>query len=111
MGSSDLCYSRHCPINSIAISMSREFEQVKAPWSTEQVANLNEFQSLALMHPFTCGQCRADLRATEDGWVCDHCGGGVVQDWAWDHMADGSIRTHPVYNIQKSKIIARKYKK
>lgn len=31
---------------------------VRAPWSKDQVASLNEFQVSGAMHPFTCGYCR-----------------------------------------------------
>lgn len=47
------------------------------------------------MHPFTCGgttgdgrDCRHDLVATEDGWVCPAC--AYTQNWAHDFMADFS---------------------
>ena len=71
---------------------------ILAPWSAEQVASLNGYQSSNAGHPFTCGNppCRsggenpesryANLRATADGWRCDWC--GYMQDWAWGFMAD-----------------------
>ena len=69
-------------------------EQVKAPWTPEQVAALNLFQQDPWLHPFTCGSGnRTDehhtdmegrLIATENGWLCPFC--AYTQDWAWDVM-------------------------
>jgi hypothetical protein len=76
----------------------------RAPWTAEQVAKLNAWQSCGWVHPFTCG-CgdRADLMhrayaerhggdlgqliATADGWLCPVC--GYRQDWAHDFMLQG----------------------
>lgn len=35
----------------------------------------NIVQNCGLVHPYTCGNddCRAVLRAVEDGWICDKC--------------------------------------
>lgn len=62
----------------------------RAPWTAEEVANLNEFQNAGYMHPFTCGSedCRAVLVATPEGWTCP-AGCGYTQDWAHDFMANG----------------------
>ena len=45
------------------------------------VEGRNKLQNSGRVHPYTCGNddCRtktnqAPLRATEDGWLCDHCG-------------------------------------
>lgn len=67
--------------------------QMFAPWSPEQVKNLNDFQTEGHMHPFTCGSpdCRADLVATANGWTCPS-GCGYTQNWAHDFMVDGSWR-------------------
>ena len=66
-------------------------DSVVAPWTDEQVANLNAFQNGG-WHPFT-GENSAgeivDLIATKQGWVADP-GGEVVQLWANSFMADGS---------------------
>lgn len=75
--------------------------QIKAPWTDEQVANLNSFQESGQFHPFTCGGDRGDaahtayaaehggdkgqLVATKEGWVCPVC--GYTQEWAHDFMA------------------------
>lgn len=71
---------------------------VYAPFTAEQVANLNEFQTAGFVHPFTCGGNRTDehhkdgqgvLVATEAGWHCPYC--PYTQQIAHDFMADGSM--------------------
>ena len=71
--------------------------RVKAPWTAEQVKNLNDFQEAGIFHEFCCGgkiggaDCHAVLIATENGWVCPvNC--GYTQDWANDFMTNGSWR-------------------
>jgi hypothetical protein len=63
-----------------------------APWSPEQVATLERWQSSSNVHPYTCASPVHDGRATlltptPAGWVCD-C--GFRQTWAWavgpDHV-------------------------
>ena len=77
---------------------------VDAPFSPEQVASLNAFQSSDHTHPFTCAGDRGDaahrayqaehggdggqLVATETGWICPVC--GSRQDWALLWMSDWS---------------------
>lgn len=68
---------------------------IRAPWTPEQVAALNDFQHGGWMHPFTCGGEHTPgspvLIAREDGWHCsDPYGEGCdyVQDWAHAFMAD-----------------------
>ncbi|MEW2302058.1 hypothetical protein AB0958_19130 [Streptomyces sp. NPDC006655] len=64
-----------------------------APWSEDQVANLNRHQRAGVFHPFTCG--RRDehrdnpgvLVATVDGWRCPAAGCEYVQAWAHRFMA------------------------
>lgn len=69
----------------------------KAPWSDEQVAKLNEWQTCGWVHPFTCvyrgdeyhvhnGDCA--LVAERDGWRCPVC--EYHQDWAHDFMLQGA---------------------
>lgn len=77
-------------------------EQIRAPWSPDQVDALNRYQRQGNFHPFTCGGNRADkahrdwamkngdryqglLVATAKGWVCPVC--GYTQDWAHAFMA------------------------
>lgn len=78
---------------------------IKAPFTPEQVRQLDEWQHRADVHPFTCGN-RADgkhppestyrdhgaLRATVRGWICAYC--DYTQGWAHDFMA-GSFPTPP----------------
>lgn len=66
-------------------------DAILAPWTPEEVAALNRYQSNVMYHPYTCGN-RGDsghkqwgndtgtLLATEDGWVCRDC--DYTQDWA-----------------------------
>jgi hypothetical protein len=61
-------------------------EKIVAPWTPEQVAQLNRYQTLGVMHPFTCPRGHGDLTATPDGWVCSGC--AYTQDWAHLFMAD-----------------------
>lgn len=52
---------------------------IKAPWTDEQVADLNYYQDSGVFHPYTCGndECRHKFRdnliATNAGWICPHC--------------------------------------
>lgn len=64
---------------------------MKAPFTNEQVKALNEFQNSGMFHPFTCGKCRADLVAHQDGWHCPNPQCDYTQDWAHDFM----ISKHP----------------
>lgn len=63
---------------------------IEAPWTSEQVAALNRYQTLGVMHPFTCPRRGQDehysdnLVATENGWICQFC--GYTQNWAHDFM-------------------------
>lgn len=75
--------------------------QIKTPWTDEQVRNLNAYQQSGQFHPFTCGGDRGDdahkayaaehggdwgqLVATKDGWVCPVC--SYRQDWAHEFMS------------------------
>src|SRR5262245_33229944 len=63
---------------------------VKAPWTDEQVANLNRFQACKYLHEFTCpmahrGSSRT-LIARPDGWHCPEC--DYRQSWAFCFMAE-----------------------
>ena len=55
---------------------------INAPWTDDQVATLNTYQQCGHFHPYTCGICRADLVATNDGWRCPADGCNYVQHWA-----------------------------
>ena len=61
-------------------------EILKAPWTTEQVDQLNINQGDSSLHPYTCGnkavyhnRLESALLATETGWACLGC--GYIQDW------------------------------
>jgi hypothetical protein len=74
-------------------------EEIRAPWTSEQVAALNRFQQLGRMHPFTCGTPEhlydsPVLVAAEDGWHCP-TGCGYRQVWAHAFMADPSMWPKP----------------
>lgn len=87
-------------------------KRINAPFTPEQVANLNAYQKRGHFHPFTCGsgkrcvekikitynqpgvikqgldelEVSTTLVATEAGWVCPNC--DYTQDWAWEFMAE-----------------------
>lgn len=69
-----------------------ETEKVTAPFTEEQVRNLNAFQFTMNLHPFTCGTNSRHnggrLIARTEGWFCPDC--DHTQDWAHAAMADGS---------------------
>lgn len=63
-----------------------------APWTDEEVDNINHFQSSGVYHPFTCN-CPHPVRnsrliAYNDGLRCEHC--GYRQAWVFGYMADGT---------------------
>ncbi len=65
-------------------------DRIDAPWSAEQVAALNAYQTGGNFHPFT-GERHPDgseriLIATPNGWIAE-VGGPIVQTWAWRFMA------------------------
>lgn len=76
--------------------------RLDAPWTPEQVAALNRWQTAGCVHPFTCGNDRTDeahktyaanvgeapgmLIATTEGWLCGAC--DYRQTWAHDFMLD-----------------------
>jgi hypothetical protein len=75
--------------------------QIKSPFTKEQVDNLNEYQQKGMFHPFTCDrkaqECEVNvsprdytkdgiLIATEQGWICP-CG-KYTQNWCHSFMSD-----------------------
>jgi rubrerythrin len=46
---------------------------IRAPWTSEEVDSLNNFQQYGNIHPFTCRTCGYTLRAYQDGWWCTNC--------------------------------------
>lgn len=72
-------------------------EKVFAPFTDEQVTNLNEFQRSGFFHQFTCprdhpywSRGHVLLVAYPSGWVCEIGICDYTQDWAHSWMADGS---------------------
>lgn len=63
---------------------------IEAPWTAEQVDNLNRFQRCGQFHPFTCtghaGGGDRTLVATRSGWICPHC--DYKQNWAHEFMVN-----------------------
>jgi hypothetical protein len=68
---------------------------IKAPFTEEQVKNLEHWQKSGFVHPFTCakqgGGKHALLIPSKDGWLCPTC--GYTQDWAHGYMAN--IKVEP----------------
>ncbi|MFD9004449.1 hypothetical protein ACFV0T_26410 [Streptomyces sp. NPDC059582] len=68
--------------------------QIRAPWTPEQVAALEQFQIGGRMHPFTCGAARHALAPrlvpSREGWHCPDPDCDYTQDWAHEFMADPS---------------------
>lgn len=74
-----------------------EIQLVRAPWTEDQVINLNDYQAAGVMHPFTCANRGKGehslfgvLIANTDGWNCPEC--DYAQDWAHDFMVNGAWR-------------------
>jgi hypothetical protein len=64
---------------------------VEAPFTSEQVAHINEFQRTGYMHPFTCPYCSGadrNLIAEAEGLHCPNC--DYKQTWVHSFMADGA---------------------
>jgi hypothetical protein len=68
-------------------------EKIEPPWTDEQVAALNRYQTAGKMHPFTCGgthERHVLLMATSDGWICPaEC--GYEQKWAHAFMTNEEL--------------------
>jgi hypothetical protein len=57
----------------------------EAPWTDEQVANLNRWQKEGYVHEYTCPRAHRPyssrvLIARNDGWHCPSC--DYTQTWA-----------------------------
>lgn len=65
---------------------------IRAPWTSEQVAALEQFQTVSNMHPFTCGADHHTLAPrlipSHSGWYCPDPDCDYQQDWAHAFMAD-----------------------
>lgn len=65
-------------------------EIVEAPWSQQQIENLNLWQQADHVHEFTCPNVHAESRvliARADGWHCPGC--AYKQTWAHAMMTLG----------------------
>lgn len=58
---------------------------LKAPWSREQLRNLEARQQREDTHDYTCPKCHKELIPTPGGWACD---GLVAQDQTCDYTQD-----------------------
>ena len=59
-------------------------ENIYAPWTDEQVANLQRWQDSEMVHSYTCGACGYDLVPQNDGWICPVPRCQWRQTWAMD---------------------------
>lgn len=85
---------------------------VFAPWTDEQVADLNEWQHLGFVHEFTCGnEHEGDrvLAATNEGWNCPTC--DYTQNWCHDFMLDSKKVKKDFYSTPFGKIVKKHQKK
>ena len=66
---------------------------IYAPWTDEQVMQLNRFQRSPFVHPFTCPSERHDavLMASRNNWECPYPDCDYTQNWAHDFMADHEL--------------------
>jgi len=78
-------------------------QRIFAPWTDEQVTQLNAWQQSGYMHPFTCGGSvhdgnvhgeRPALFAERDGWVCPDTNCDYRQNWAHSFMASPEVLTN-----------------
>ena len=60
---------------------------IEAPWTDEQVANLNRWQNAGHVHEYTCPNDGLALIATNNGWRCPNC--PYTQTWAYDATMAG----------------------
>jgi hypothetical protein len=84
-----------CGIPGCSGGLPERTELSVPPWSTEEVASLNDYQASGVFHEFTCAgthEGAVPLLATADGWVCSF-GCDYTQYWAHAWMADGRWKT------------------
>lgn len=64
-------------------------KRLDAPFTAEQVENLNRIQKFGMFHGFTCGRDHDEPRhliATTEGWICPKEGCDYTQTWAHESM-------------------------
>ena len=69
---------------------------IEAPWTDEQVENLNRWQACEHVHEFTCPNNHDASRvlvAANDGWHCPGC--AYTQTWAHSAMLTLAPPPHP----------------
>jgi len=71
--------------------------EVNAPWTDEQVAQLNAYQHAGSFHPYTCG-CGEILIATPRGWHCKSCRNNS-QVWAYEESFSIGAKSDPAPEI------------
>ncbi len=87
--------------------------QIYAPFTSEQVKGLNEYQVSGAFHEFTCGNPKHPkhgrktklkiLVAHETGWICPGC--GYRQYSAWEDQANGKMVN--AMNSYREKLVDR----
>ena len=80
-------------------------EQIRAPFTRNQVWSINAYQDAALDTQLTCPQCqilrqgtRMSLTATTLGMICSNnrmTGCTYTQNWAYKRMGDWSWKPRP----------------
>jgi hypothetical protein len=88
------------PVNPAILTPDLTFPTfIAAPWTDDQVDNLNRHQRAGLVHPFTCGRREHHrdhpgvLVAERDGWHCPAPGCGYRQTWAHPFMTAPPTRS------------------
>lgn len=63
---------------------------ITAPWTDDQVMQLNRYQTGEYMHPFTCPSemHEAVLIGSRDNWECPYPECDYTQTWAHDFMVN-----------------------
>lgn len=65
---------------------------IEAPWTRDQVVNLQKRQQAYSLHAYTCGKCGSRLFPASAGWICSTDGCGYTQTWAHDIDLDGGFK-------------------
>lgn len=72
--------------------------RIYAPFTPEQVKQLNRYQTVGLFRELRCYNGHP-LIARESGWFCPFCV-PFEQDWAWSYMADEEILTAAIIDAR-----------
>jgi hypothetical protein len=73
----------------------------RAPWTLEQVVQLQWWQRSGVAHPYTCGNrsTHPNLVPLVTGWICLAC--DYTQDWAHPvSLSEGADVTSPTPDLQ-----------